>query len=316
MQLDKISLYSDFCKNSKPFVVIDCGHTAITLENEVVCFGIKKLGPSETEINTVKLALEIYKDLSSRGKKVILNFCFSDVGYKVNPEIRKKIKQIFSEKIVLPNQYKNLIDQAGMEVRLGYSFQSVNSNTATTVIKKVKKQLHKQPVEQSIDKYECMFLLKEASTFGILSPILFTLQENEKFMLNPHSVIQPRDILKFPLINLKRSKFLGLYDKLEGITCAGTYMGNLCNMPEQHDTIALYSRLDDNKIGEKILAGALSYYHIVDKEKLFFSIISINKMEGKEIFFIQPTDFNYQKETFLSDVSNFISTQTNVESYI
>jgi len=308
--------YTQFVTKSKPNILIDCGHTAIKICDDVIYFGKDGCGPSVTEIETVKLALKIYDKLIAEGKHVALNFCYADVSYNVTPQDRIAIKKIFSKKIIIPSEYQSILDQAGKHVSFYQNFQSVNSNIATSVLKKIKKTIVTESREQLYQKYRCAFLQKNSTTFGLFSPeLVHEVGCKEDYLLDRYITITDRDTLEFPLINLQRSSFIGLFDKLDGIICPGTYMGNLFNMPENYDVIGIYSRSDDGKIREKILAGALSYKHLSGGSRNFMSIVNQNKAGSVEFYFLKSSSKHLTEEKFFSEVNNLLIRNQEIEWY-
>ncbi len=65
------SAYQQFCLKSSNQILIDCGHTPISLNNEIIVFGKEKFGPSTAEIKTLNVALEVTQNLLLLGKRYI-----------------------------------------------------------------------------------------------------------------------------------------------------------------------------------------------------------------------------------------------------
>lgn len=229
--------YKKFCEQSSSSVVIDCGHTKLAMQGNKQHFGINLEDPSPSEINTLRQAIPIAYDLLDKGKKVSLNFCFSDVGHTIDPEKRIHLKKHLSAEKdlynVLPKSYQKLLDTIKGKISLRFNLQSVNSNLASGILKKLKKKIRSKSIEHIINEYGCLFLLKDNFTFGFISSHLYNycLKDNDvdlsNILLNPHISLFNKDLIKFPLVGLKKSEFIGLYDKFDGILCPATYMGNL-----------------------------------------------------------------------------------------
>ena len=131
--------YKQFYAQSSDHIIIDCGHTMITIKHGRLFFGKDLRGPSLSEINTVRLALEISQHLMCVGKKVALNFCFSDVGYKMKPANRLQLKTHLLNQYFLniaPYDYSNLIKDKTGKILFYFNLQSMNSNIASTMVKK------------------------------------------------------------------------------------------------------------------------------------------------------------------------------------
>ncbi len=298
------SSYKKF-QQSKNKIIIDCGHTPINMKDEKIILGKNGRGPSDNEIHTVKLALEISQDLHNLGKSITLNFCFSDVGFNLNPDIRQKIKSQIQTQQYIIEEYQHLIEATSTPLQVQYNFQSSNSNIATNILKKLKKQLKKFPLKE--------FLLRDNSTFGVLSPLLLLTDSHS--LLESHIPVHETDIIRDPLLHLKRSPFISLYDKLDGILCPGTYMGNLYSLPKDHDVIAIYSRADDKNIGEKVLGGYISLFHIAESSPNFLSIMEHANLAKKEINFLSSSDFYFSESSFTEKYSAFLNEHTNIEIY-
>jgi hypothetical protein len=319
--------YKRFCQISKNNIVIDCGHTPITMNNGKIIYGEYNARPSNSAIETLQKALEISQNLISIGKEVIINICFSDVGYKINPEIRKKLKFNLKDKKsinVMPQEYKEILEQSFNNNLLNYNLQSSNSNLACAKIKKIKKELMGLTSKKAFEKYFCYFLIKNDCTFGILSPLLINddceMQQGDQKLFNKllysHAVPHESDIQKFPLLKLKRSRFFGLYDKFDGILCPGTYLGNLCSISSSSDVISIYSRADDSNIGEKILAGAISYQHISNNSQLFFSIVNQEFSGNSENFLLENKPSLYKEKNTSEELFKFLLDRDNFKVYL
>lgn len=256
----------EFLKNQR--VVIDCGHAAICLQQNTILLGDEGYA-SPSQIATLQLGVALYHYLTALGKCAILSICFTDTSrFLGDPSQRASIRELIENGSMLerlPNEYRQLL--SGIEKdNIHFSLQTRNSNRFSALIKRVKAKIKaSSSADELFESYRCLFLEKQGAgkTFGFTHPFLLSGQEETQALggswWEDESIsIHPSDLLKAPLVKLKRLKHINLYDKADGILCPATYGGLLLGFDSSYDHIAVYSRLDDEHSGEKICRGVIS----------------------------------------------------------
>ena len=288
-------------------IVIDCGHTPLSANGEVLTYG-RNGRPSSSEILTLSLGVDLYKRLKNAKKSPQMSICFSDTTrFFKDPSQRSLIKEkcetgkIYDE---LPDEYRNILGIIP-KADCFFTLQTVNSNRFTRIIKRVKKDIRTiDDNQKAYDKYNVLFAKDNLETLFCFTNdfLLNTTQENNvlggDWWLDEFSNLHPSDLVKAPIASLKKFGIISLYSRKTGILCPATYGGLISHFGEDTDHIAIYSRNDDPSVGEKIIRGIISVCVLSQPQlsrKSFLQVIlnsNISKPEYTEVSYITSSDVN------------------------
>lgn len=317
--------FINICSFLKDNIIIDCGHTLISTNNNLYTFG-KNGTPSSGEIESFRHGIKIFKILKKQNKKAWINLYLSDlVGIRGGNEERRYICDDIYEgnkEKYIPKQYIELLEEEDIDVKhVLVSLQSKGNTVFKKTIKKVFSDInsikHLPSYQESLyEKYNTLFLTsKENLTLSIFSPFLINDEKECEFFDGTWWRYEDISInnlwlVKFPLLRLKTNPIINLYESGGRILCPGTYAGLISLYDNTFDHVAVYSREDDEYIGEKVIRGVIASNTL----DLSFSRncvqLILTKDRRVEFSYISNEDFHHKKFNFnesLSFVDYFMS---------
>ncbi|EKZ8998571.1 hypothetical protein RE762_004443 [Salmonella enterica] len=309
------------CSSLGNKVVIDCGHILIFSKDEAYSFG-KTGTPSVGEIDSFRYGVKIFNLLQGLNKRVWINLYLSDLvgingGNKERRDIYDEIENGNKEKYI-PQQYIDLLKEGNVDIKyVNINLQSKGNEVFKKIIKKTYKEInsikHIPEYHKSLyEKYNALFLTSiDNNTFSIFSPFLIDdKNENEFFdgtwWRYENISINNLWLVKLPLLRLKVNPVINLYESGGRVLCPSTYAGMVSLYDNSFDHIAVYSREDDDYIGEKIIRGVIAV-NVLD---LSFSRnciqVILTKDKQVELSQIASNSFRQIKQS-LSDSLSFIN---------
>lgn len=312
-------LIDTYLKKLRDNVVIDCGHVPVSNCSKL-CLENFDGNPQDTILKTLEIGLQLWKKLKEINKKPILSICLSDTSRFVeSKDERGKIKELIENNSpfnYLPESFCLLLNDFQIkESDLVISLQSVNSNSYTNLIKKIKKKLKSKGNEEVYNEFGSIFLTdKQSFTFLFTNDFLLNHKEiSDKlggdWWKDDHIDITSYDCSICPDIRVKKLGVVKLYDKNKGILCPATYGGLLCNYDESYDHISIYSRADDPYIAEKIIRGIVSKEALrPSASKSYLQLIHNPELNDYEISFYKSEEFT-AKSKFCSLYNYFKDTK-------
>jgi hypothetical protein len=303
---------SNFDDNSirKKRMIIDCGHMPISYDSEG--FHHSNIEPSKAEISTLETGLILGQHLIDSGfSDVNLNICLSDTGkYIKDVSSRSILRDLITERCfdrILPKSYCDLLLDYSFLEKAFITLQSKNSNSFMNQLKKAKKRIKTGDNEyNSFNQSNSIYLVSnDDNIFGFSNPFLLNCQDENKTMrgewwLNESIEINSSDLVKSPLLRVKKMKVINVYSKSSGILCPGSYCGLLQNYDNNCNHISIYSREDDPFIGEKVSRGIISAFSLVDSFDRKCFQFTLSKIAGKV-------------ECSVVDKNTFVGTETSTD---
>ncbi|HIB1683896.1 TPA: hypothetical protein ACWV7L_004949 [Salmonella enterica subsp. enterica serovar Muenchen] len=306
------------CSSLGNKVVIDCGHTLIFSKDKSYSFG--KVGtPSTGETESFRYGVKIFNLLQGLNKRTWINLYLSDLvgikgGNKERRDIYDEIENGDKEKYI-PQQYIDLLKEGNIDIKyVNINLQSKGNEIFKKIIKKTDREIkcikHIPEYHQSLyEKYNALFLTSiDNNTFSIFSPFLID-DENENDFFDgtwwryENININNLWLVKFPLLRLKINPVINLYESGGRVLCPSTYAGMVSLYDNSFDHIAVYSREDDDYIGEKIIRGVIAA-NVLD---LSFSRnciqVILTKDKQVELSHIRNNSFRQRKQNFSESLS-------------
>lgn len=259
--------------NLKENIIIDCGHIAIFSNSDCYSFG-RYGSPSDSEIETLKLGIDLLNHLRINNKKVLLSICLSDLagisgGNKERNEILRKIKDGKKEEYI-PEVYKTVLKENDLTLDdVVLNLQSKGNEKFKKIIRRVRSDITKASKEldyskRFFEKYNSLFLTSNSKElFSLTTPYLTDTTVEDKHFKGQwwkenDTTIRESALVELPLLRLKKNPIVNLYETGGKVLCPATYSGLLSHFDNNVDHIAIYSRSDDEYIGEKIIRGVIS----------------------------------------------------------
>lgn len=308
------------CSSLGNKIVIDCGHTLIFNKDKSYSFG-KTGTPSQGEIESFRYGVKIFNLLQDLNKRTWINLYLSDLvgingGNKERRNIYADIESGNKEKYI-PQQYIDLLKEENIDIKyVNINLQSKGNKAFKKTIKKIQREIksinHTPEYHKSLyEKYNALFLTSiDNNTFSIFSPFLID-DENENEFFDgtwwryENISINNLWLVKHPLLRLKINPVINLYESGGRVLCPSTYAGMVSLYDNSFDHIAVYSREDDDYIGEKIIRGVIAA-NVLD---LSFSRncvqVILTKDKQVELSHIMSNSFRQRKHNF-SEILSFI----------
>lgn len=293
-----ITLQKEFREN----IVIDCGHTTIFSSDQGYLFGMHG-APSETEILTFKLGVELYEALRGTHRNVLLNLCLSDlVGIKGGNDERRKITQELrgeQKPAYIPAAYQHILDAYDVPLdRVNVILQSRGNDLFKKILRRRRsgieqlKAVDQGYVHATFQQTNALFLSTEnQGMFSLTTPYLYDTQAEDAYFggawWKDHGSLNQRDLEHCPLARLKKNPLINLYETGGRVLCPATYGGLLCQYDNSTDHIAVYARADDEFIGEKIGRGVVAANVLIEQFSRNCAQVIVNQEQQIEYSFIE-----------------------------
>ncbi|EJU3354583.1 hypothetical protein N4188_005063 [Salmonella enterica] len=308
----------NICSALRDNIIIDCGHTLISTNNKSYSFG-KNGTPSPGEIESFRYGIKIFKTLKNSNKNARINLYLSDLvgirgGNKERRCIYAEIHDGNKEKYI-PKQYIELlvaedIDYNDILINLQSKGNTVFKKTIKKVCHDINSIKHHPSYQESLyEKYNTLFLTsKENSTLSIFSPFLMNDEKECDFFDGTWWRYEDINInnlwlIKLPLLRLKINPIINLYESGGRMLCPATYAGLISLYDNSFDHVAVYSREDDEYIGEKVIRGVIASNAL----DLSFSRnciqVILTKDRQVELSYISNDDFHHKKYNFSESLS-------------
>ncbi|WP_248799221.1 hypothetical protein [Pseudomonas sp. MWU13-2105] len=315
-----ITLQKEFREN----IVIDCGHTTIFSSDQGYRFGIQG-APSETEILTFKLGVEIYEALRRTNKNVLLNLCLSDlIGIKGGNDERRKITQDLQgeqKSTYIPAAYRQILDAYDVALdRVKVILQSRGNDLFKKILRRTRSGIEQLKavdpgyVHETFQQTNALFLSTEnQGMFSLTTPYLYDTQAEDAYFggawWKDHGSINQRDLEHCPLARLKKNPLINLYETGGRVLCPATYGGLLCQFDNTTDHIAVYARSDDEFIGEKIGRGVVAANILIEEFSRNCAQVIVNQEQQIEYSFVEKSavgTFNLDSVAFIEQVQDVL----------
>lgn len=292
-----ITLQKEFREN----VVIDCGHTTIFSSDQGYRFGIQG-APSESELLTFKLGVELFGALQRTDRNVLLNLCLSDlIGIQGGNDERRKIaRHLQGEQKTdyIPVAYKGILENHGVPLdRVNVILQSRGNDLFKKVLRRTRSGLEQLKaanpdyLHETFQQTNALFLSTEnQGLFSLTTPYLYDTRVEDSYFggawWKDNGTINQRDLEHCPLARLKKNPVINLYETGGRVLCPATYGGLLCQFDNTTDHIAVYARGDDEFIGEKVGRGVVAANVLIEKFSRNCAQVIVNQEEQIEYSFI------------------------------
>lgn len=199
--------------------------------------------------------------------------------------------------------------------------QSKGNEKFKKVIRRVRSNIIKASDKPGYSKqfyhqYNALFLTSTCNDlFSLSTPFIVNTEDEDTYFKGTwwkeiHHKIKESILLKLPLVRIKKNPIINLYESGGKVLCPATYSGLLSHFDNSVDHIAIYSRGDDEFIGEKIIRGVIASNILVDDFSRNCIQVIISKNGSREISTIREGEIknsHWQYDSFTENLESKLS---------